>query len=63
MTWEIFGLAQGKEKMQLGIATTSVYRDLRMKALSLRLSSIAWWLTIALFVSFFLIAGVGRSLA
>jgi len=56
-------LAQSKEKMQLGTGMTSAYRDLKVKALSLRFSCVAWWLTIMLFVSFFLLAGIGRSLA
>jgi hypothetical protein len=45
------------------MAATSAWGDFTVKTISLHFNRLAWWLAIALFLSFFLSLSIGRNLA
>jgi hypothetical protein len=45
------------------MATTSAQKNLAVKIIFLHFNRLAWWLAIALFISFFLSLSIGRNLA
>jgi hypothetical protein len=54
---------RSKEKPQPGNTVASIQQNLTVKTISVRFYRIAWWLVIALFISFFISVSISRSLA